>query len=130
MNYLVLFLIISFSSFMNADRLSTWECYELEGAKIIAEDGTFLGTLDDHYDSESIYNDYSDHGSDYCSDCIWNEYSDYGSDYSSESPFNEYASDPPILIKDGEVVGTLTTDPYDYDGVDPRTVGKDCDWED
>ena len=115
---------------MNADRLSTWECYELEGAKIIAEDGTFLGTLDDHYDSESIYNDYSDHGSDYCSDCIWNEYSDYGSDYSSESPFNEYASDPPILIKDGEVVGTLTIDPYDYDGVDPRTVGKDCDWED
>ena len=130
MNYLLLFLIISFSSFMNADRLSIWECYELEGAKIIAEDGTFLGTLDYHYDSESIYNDYSDYGNDYSSDSIWNEYSDYGNHYSSESPFNDYASDPPILIKDGEVVGILTIKPYEYEGVDPRTAGKDCDWED
>ena len=35
-----------------------------------------------------------------------------------------------FLDANGEVVGTLTIDPYDYDGVDPRTVGKDCDWED
>ena len=100
------------------------------GAKIIAEDGTFLGTLDDSYESDSIYNDYSEYGNDYNSDSIWNDYSDYGSDYSSQSPFNDYASDPPILLKDGEVVGKLTTDPYDYDAVDPRSVGKDCDWSD
>lgn len=110
--------------------LSSYECYELEGAKIIAEDGTFLGTLDDSYESDSIYNDYSEYGNDYNSDSIWNDYSDYGSDYSSQSPFNDYASDPPILLKDGEVVGKLTTDPYDYDAVDPRSVGKDCDWSD
>ena len=108
----------------------SYRCYELDGAKIIAEDGTYLGTLGDSYESDSIYNEYSDHGSTYDSDSIWNEYSDYGSDYSSQSPFNDYASDPPVLLKEGEVVGKLTTDAYEYEGVDPRSVGKDCGWSD
>ena len=114
----------------NTWAVSSYECYELDGAKIIAEDGTYLGTLGDSYESDSIYNEYSDHGSTYDSDSIWNEYSDYGSDYSSQSPFNDYASDPPVLLKDGEVVGKLTTDSYEYEGVDPRSVGKDCGWSD
>ena len=114
----------------NVWAVSSYECYELDGAKIIAEDGTFLGTLGDSYESDSIYNEYGDHGSTYDSDSIWNEYSDYGNEYSSQSPFNDYASDPPVLLKDGEVVGKLTTDPWEYDGVDPRTVGEDCDWSD
>ena len=109
---------------------SSYRCYELDGAKIIADDGTYLGTLGDSYESDSIYNEYSDHGSTYDSDSIWNEYSDYGNEYSSQSPFNDYASDPPVLLKDGEVIGKLTTDPWEYEGVDPRTVGEDCDWND
>lgn len=122
--------LLSFLSFNAFAELSSYECYQIEGSKIIAEDGTFLGTLDDSYGSNSIYNDYSEYGNDYSSDSIWNDYSDYGNDYSSQSPFNDYASDPPILLKDGEVVGKLTTDPYEYDGVDPTTVGKDCGWSD
>ena len=110
--------------------ISSYRCYELDGAKIIAEDGTYLGTLGDSYESDSIYNEYSDHGSTYDSDSIWNEYSDYGNEYSSQSPFNDYASNPPVLLKDGEVIGKLTTDPYEYDGVDPRSVGEDCEWSD
>ena len=109
---------------------SSYRCYELDGAKIIAEDGTYLGTLGDSYESDSIYNEYSDHGSTYDSDSIWNEYSDYGNEYSSQSPFNDYASDPPVLLKDGEIIGKLTTDPYEYEGVDARSVGEDCDWSD
>jgi hypothetical protein len=27
-------------------------------------------------------------------------------------------------------VGKLTTDPWEYEGVDPRSVGEDCDWSD
>tara|TARA_B100001142_G_C14319021_1_gene649671 strand:- start:692 stop:1090 length:399 start_codon:yes stop_codon:yes gene_type:complete len=116
--------------FSDSWSLSSYECYELEGAKVIAEDGTYLGKLDDSYDSDSIYNEYSNHGSEYDSDSIWNEYSEYGSDYSSQSPFNDYASEPPVLLKDGEIVGKLTTDSYEYQAVDPRTVGKDCGWSD
>ena len=125
-----LILIFSFMSYSNTWALSSYECYELDGAKIIAEDGTYLGTLEDNYESDSIYNEYSDHGSTYNSDSIWNEYSDYGNEYSSQSPFNDYASDPPVLLKDGEVIGKLTTDSYEYDSVDPRSVGKDCGWTD
>ena len=99
-------------------------------AKIVAEDGTYLGTLDDNYASDSIYNEYSDHGSTYSDESLWNEYSDHGNDYSDESAFNEYASNPPVLLKDGEVIGRLTVKDYEYDAVNARTVGKDCDWKD
>mgnify|MGYP000887348181 CR=1 FL=1 len=110
--------------------ISSYRCYELEGAKIISEDGTYLGTLGDSYESDSIYNEYSDYGNTYNSESIWNEYSDYGDNYSSQSVFNEYATDPPVLLKDGEVIGKLTTDTYDYEAVDPISVGKDCGWAD
>jgi len=129
MQKITLIIVLIFCSNSWADT-SSYRCYELDGAKIIAEDGTYLGTLGDSYESDSIYNEYSDHGSTYDSDSIWNEYSDYGDNYSSQSPFNDYASDPPVLLKDGEVVGKLTTDPYEYEGVDPRSVGEDCDWND
>ena len=127
--YLLLLSILLCCEHLLPETLSSYRCFELEGAKIIAEDGTFLGTLDDIYSADSIFNDYSDHGTDYSADSIWNEYSDWGNDYSSISPFNEYAADPPILIKEGEVVGKLTVKSYEIDAVDPNTVGKDCGWD-
>ena len=129
-NLLVLFSssVLFCSGHLYSEALSSFRCFELEGAKIIAEDGTFLGTLDNSYSSDSIFNQYSDFGKEYHSDTIWNEYSDWGNDYSSMSPFNEYASTPPILLKDGEVVGKLTVKAFEYDAVNPYTVGKDCGW--
>ena len=127
-HYTSLFLLLIFSSNFHSESLSSYRCFELEGAKIIAEDGTFLGTLDNSYSSDSIFNQFSDFGKEYHSDSIWNEYSDWGNDYSSMSPFNEYASTPPILLKDGEVVGKLTVKAFEYDAVNPYTVGKDCGW--
>ena len=126
----IIILIASLGLSLHADEVSSYRCYELEGAKIVAEDGTYLGTLDDSYASDSIYNEYSDHGSTYGDESLWNEYSDHGNDYSDESAFNEYASNPPVLLKDGEVIGRLTVKDYEYDAVDRRTVGEDCDWKD
>ena len=80
MKIIILISALLFSSNGFADT-SSYRCYELDGAKIIAEDGTYLGTLGDSYESDSIYNEYSDHGSTYDSDSIWNEYSDYGNEY-------------------------------------------------
>jgi hypothetical protein len=111
-----------------ADELSSYRCYEIEGAKIIAEDGTYLGSLDDSYKSDSIFNEYSDHGKTYSDNSLWNEYSDHGKTYSSNSAFNEYASEPPVLLKDGEVIGRLTVKEYTFDAINPTTVGKDCGW--
>ena len=126
--YIYFFLLWILSSNLHSESLSSFRCFELEGAKIIAEDGTFLGTLDNSYSSDSIFNQFSDFGKEYHSDSIWNEYSDWGNNYSSMSPFNEYASSPPILLKDGEVVGKLTVKAFEYDAVNPYTVGKDCGW--
>jgi hypothetical protein len=122
------FIAVFAAGHLYSEDLSSFRCFELEGAKIIAEDGTFLGTLDNKYSSDSIFNQYSDFGKEYHSDSIWNKYSDWGNDYSSISPFNEYASTPPILLKDGEVVGKLTVKAFEYDAVNPYTVGKDCGW--
>ena len=53
--------------------VSAWDCYKLEGAKIIAEDGTYLGTLDDSYKSDSIYNEYTGETNDEFLDSKWDE---------------------------------------------------------
>lgn len=50
---------------------------------------------------------------DYSSSSIWNEYSDYGSEYSTYSPWNEYASYPPVIVDSrGNFYGYLTTNEY------------------
>jgi len=125
------FFIITFVSLSNitfASDLNSWDCYKLEGAKIIAEDGTYLGKIEDNYDSDSIYNKYSEYGNSYSSNSIWNEYSDYGNEYSSQSALNDNASEPPVLLKDGEIIGKLTTKKYAYDGYDVNKIKKTCDW--
>lgn len=69
----------------------------LSQLKIIAEDGTFLGTFEDKYSKNSIYN----------------KYGDYGSDYSQYSPFNAYASKTPWLVDGyGNTYGRLSINKY------------------
>lgn len=78
--------------------------------ELFSNDGkTYLGKLSTNiYDTDSIYNEYGNYGSKYQSDSIWNTYGDYGSKYSSTSAFNKYASDPPIIVLEGKIVGSLT----------------------
>jgi hypothetical protein len=81
--------------------------------RIIAEDGTFLGTFENEYSSNSIYNKYGTYGSPYASKSILNQYGEYGSDYSGKSPFNAYASDAPGLYdRNGNFYGTLSVNRY------------------
>jgi hypothetical protein len=109
---------------------SSYHCYELAGAKIIASDGAYLGTLSEKYSSDSIYNEHGVHGSKYSSNSIWNTHSDYGNEYSRQSAFNNHATNPPVLLKSGKVVGKVTIDPYAYGGTNPLTIGEECGWAD
>jgi hypothetical protein len=85
----------------------------LNELRIIAEDGTFLGTFENEYSSNSVYNEYGNYGSKYSSSSIFNKYGDYGSDYSDQSPFNRYASNPPGLYdRRGNFYGTLSINRY------------------
>lgn len=73
-------------------------CDHLLGARLVAQDGTFLGTVGSEYDPDSIFNEHSLYGSEYGPDSIHNEYSIHGSAHSDYSPYNEYAARPPWLI--------------------------------
>lgn len=85
----------------------------LNQLRIMADDGTFLGTFENEYSSNSVYNKYGNYGSPYNATSIMNKYGTYGSDYSQYSPFNKYASNGPWLVdKYGNNYGRLSLNKY------------------
>jgi hypothetical protein len=93
----------------------TFQAYaiSISDLRIIASDGTFLGTFESEYSQNSIYNKYGKYGSKYNSNCILNKYDKYGDDYSNSSPFNKYATDAPGLYdRYGDFYGTLSINKY------------------
>lgn len=83
-------------------------CNLIKNAKVVADDGKYLGKITNKYDSESILNKYGTYGSKYNSESIWNKYGEYGSRYSLLSPFNKYSTTPPLIIKNNDIIGRLT----------------------
>jgi len=96
----------------------------LRGTKIHAQDPqrTFLGSIDSEYKSDSVFNEYGTYGSEYSSKSIWNEYGTFGSEYSSYSPFNSYSSKPPMIIKNGKIIGYLTVNSYINSSLSPYAL--------
>lgn len=125
--YLGIILLLNFE--LQSNEISYLDCYKLEDSIIVSQDGTFLGKLGSSYKTDSIYNEYNKYGSSFSSESIWNDLSEYGSSYSQKSPFNEYASEEPLIIKDGEVIGKLTIkNSYLHNNFDPRQLKTACDW--
>src|SRR5690606_35754495 len=93
----------------------------LRGASIIAQDDdrTFLGTLTNELNSNSIFNEIGIYGSDISSNSIWNDIGIFGSDISSYSPFNDITSTPPMIIKNGKIIGYLTVNDFISSGISP-----------
>lgn len=60
------------------------------------------------YEVDSIHNQFGRYGSRFSSTSIWNPYSNYGSRYNTNGACNEYATNPPIWIQNGRVLGELT----------------------
>ena len=114
-------LLFSFCSSASASEL----CSILSGAKVISEDGKFLGVVAGPYSSDSIFNEYGSHGSEYSTDSIWNEYGTYGGEYSTKSPFNPYTTSPPFLVKDGKAIAYLSVNKSLNAAVNPWVL-KSC----
>jgi hypothetical protein len=93
----------------------------LKGASVFAQDDeqTYLGKIDNKYNFESIFNEYGTYGNEYSSKSIWNEYSKFGNKYNLLSPFNDYSSSPPMIIKNGKILGYLTTNEFILGGISP-----------
>ena len=118
---ILLSLILTLSSLALAQNL----CQYVAGAKVISDDGKFLGTIEGRYSGDSIFNEYGTYGSKYSGDSIWNEYGTYGGKYSSSSPFNDYTSSAPMLIKNNQVIARLTTNKFLQNAINPYAL-KNC----
>ena len=124
-------LIIGLITLSTFAEVNSWECGKFEGATIVANDGAFLGKLGPSWESDSIFNDSSEHSQTWSSNSIFNSASDYGNSYSNDSVFNESASKPPrILSEDGEEVGKLSIGPsWDGTRYDPNDIKYTCNWD-
>lgn len=127
------YLIISTLLILNieAGEINSWECSRFDGARIIGEDGDYLGKLGPSYSSDSIFNDSSSYGSSWSSSSIFNTSSKYGNSYSNTSVFNDTASNPPVILsEEGEVLGRLSVGPSYYgDRYSPYDIKYTCDWD-
>ena len=95
--------------------------FNLLGASVVADDGTFLGIIDSNrFASDSICNRFGTHGSRFSSESIFNSFSQYGSQFSSLSAFNDFAFNPPFIVSPfGVVLGRLTTNDFVLGAVNP-----------
>ncbi|MCO7225939.1 hypothetical protein [Pleionea sp. CnH1-48] len=103
-------------------------CTLVKGAKIFAQDSrqTYLGDISNGYQSKSIFNDFGTYGNEFSSESIWNEFSKFGNEFNPYSPFNEYLSAPPVIIKNGELLGFLSTNENMKGAVSPSVLKAYC----
>jgi hypothetical protein len=86
----------------------------------LTEEIKYLGKIEDQFSSDSIFNEFGTYGSEFSSDSIWNKFGNYGSPFSSQSAFNKFTTNPPIIIKNKQVIGYLTVNKFIKGGVDPN----------
>ncbi|UCD95331.1 MAG: hypothetical protein JSU69_04580 [Candidatus Zixiibacteriota bacterium] len=92
----------------------------LEGAKIVAADGTFLGIISTRpFDPDSIANEFGEYGNEFKPKSIFNEFGQYGNRLSSLSPFNPMAAAPPKISRDDRFVAYLTKNSFLSPRIDP-----------
>jgi hypothetical protein len=94
---------------------------ELLDSVLVAHDGTFLGKVTrNRFESDSLLNQFGQHGNRFGQYSIFNKYSQYGSEYSALSPFNRFSNTPPSFVKDGVRLSYLTTNQFVTPRIDPE----------
>lgn len=102
-----IFILLCFCLTLQANEI----CYNLENTYIVAQDerNTFLGKIENSFSNDSIFNEFGDFGNEYSSISIFNEYGVFGSEFSSYSTTNSFTSTPPMIIKEGKLIGYVST---------------------
>ncbi len=119
-----------FSMVIHSGEVNSWECNKFDGAKIISQDGEYLGQLGPSWNRDSIFNSSSEYSSTWSSDSIFNDNSKHGNSYSSTSVFNESASNPPQIITDDGDVKYLSIGPsWDSNRLNPYDFKYTFDWD-
>ena len=82
-------------------------CEEVAHARILASDGTYLGSFSPAGQPDSILNRNGPFGNTTSPNSLWNRNGPYGSENSAKSPMNAHSGRPAQLVKDGKVVGRM-----------------------
>lgn len=95
----------------------------IEGAVIVAEDGTFLGKITTNaLDRLSLLNELGPHGSELARESVFNELGRYGGELARLSPFNELTSTPPRIFKGDRFIAFFTVNRLKTPRVDPHAL--------
>ena len=93
------------------------------GAGLYSRDDVFLGDLvPAHMSFDSVCDPTGEFGSDSSETSIRNKHGAYGSPDGDESAFSLGATSPPLVVLDGETLGTLTISPFFIDAIDPHEL--------
>lgn len=103
-----LFLLLCLGLGLNANEI----CYRLENAYVVAQDekNTFLGKIESSFSSDSIFN----------------EFGNFGSEFSSYSATNPITLTPPMIIKEGKLVGYISTNKTIPNSISPSLLKVLC----
>ncbi|MFM5392649.1 hypothetical protein ACET62_12955 [Aeromonas veronii] len=124
---LTLFLVCLWSN----QAISSNICNIVRGSYVLAQDSsnTFLGTIDNKFNAKSIFNEFGNYGSKYSSESIWNDYGSFGGKYSSHSPFNNMSTTPPMIVKDNNIIGYLSSNKHMSNSINPSILKAMCEDE-
>jgi hypothetical protein len=103
-------------------------CLTVNGSIILAQDSknTFLGKITNSLDSQSIFNEFGTYGSEFSTGSVWNQFSIFGNEFNSYSPHNEFSSNPPMIIKDGKLIGYLSANKSIRSSISPNLLKALC----
>lgn len=103
-------------------------CTIVSDGILIAQDksNTFLGKIVTSNDEDSIFNEFGNFGNRYSGSSIWNEFSTFGNRFNIYSPFNPHSSAPPMIIKNRQVIGYLSSNNSIPNSVPPNVLKTMC----
>jgi len=86
----------------------------------------YLGCLCNDVEPDSVSNSVGAYGpqSKFSPNSIWNRFGTFGSDFSGQSVCDQFATDPPIVVNNGQIVGRLTKNQFAAGAIaDPTVTG-------
>lgn len=103
-------------------------CDLLRGSKIVAQDdkNTYLGKIASAFDGESIFNEFGTYGNEFNAQSIWNQFGTFGNEFNTKSPHNQFTTTPPMLIKNGKVIGYLSANKNLKASISPNLLKALC----
>ena len=103
-------------------------CWQLRGSEIVAQDKdqTRLGFISNQFRIDSVFNSNGTFGSQFRLNSVWNAHGQFGSRFSMYSAMNPNATKPPQIIKNGRVIGHLSTNRNIRGAVNPHVLRETC----